>query len=76
GSIKLRLVRPEHSKGTLQVILYFHGGDWVLGDADTHDRLVREIATGAAAAVVLVDYERSPEARSPVATEQAYAATY
>lgn len=66
GSIKLRMVRPEHAKGTLPVILYFHGGGWVLGDADTHDRLVREIANGADAAVVFVDYERSPEARYPV----------
>ncbi|NEK55899.1 alpha/beta hydrolase fold domain-containing protein, partial [Rhizobium leguminosarum] len=75
GSIKLRIVRSEHAKGTLPVILYFHGGGWVLGDADTHDRLVREIANGADAAVVFVDYERSPEARYPVAIEQAYAAT-
>jgi acetyl esterase len=75
GSVKLRIVRPEGAKGTLPVILYFHGGGWVLGDADTHDRLVREIANGAKAAVVFVDYDRSPEARYPIAIEQAYAAT-
>jgi len=55
--------------------MYFHGGGWVLGDRDTHDRLTREIAVGANAAVVFVDYDRSPEARYPVAIEQAYAAT-
>jgi acetyl esterase len=75
GSVKLRVVRPEGAKGTLPVIMYFHGGGWVLGDADTHDRLVREIANGAKAAVVFVDYDRSPEARYPIAIEQAYAAT-
>src|SRR6202007_1360508 len=46
-----------------------------LGDRDTHDRLVREIAVGAQAAVVFVDYARAPEACYPVAIEQAYAAT-
>jgi acetyl esterase len=55
--------------------MYFHGGGWVLGDADTHDRLVRELAVEAGAALVLVDYDHSPEARYPVAIEQAYAAT-
>jgi len=75
GSIKLRVVRPEGVKGKLPVVMYFHGGGWVLGDADTHDRLVREIANGAKATVVFVDYERSPEARYPIAIEQAYAAT-
>ncbi len=75
GSVKLRIVRPEHAEGTLPVILYFHGGGWVLGDADTHDRLVRELANGANAAVVFVDYDRSPETQYPVPVEQAYAAT-
>jgi acetyl esterase len=55
--------------------MHFHGGGWILGDKDTHDRLTREIAVGANAAVVFVDYDRSPEARYPVAIEQAYAAT-
>jgi len=55
--------------------MYFHGGGWVLRDRDTHDRLVREIAVGAQAAVVFVDYARAPEARYPVAIDQAYAAT-
>jgi acetyl esterase len=44
-----------------------------LGDKATHDRLVRELANGAQAAVVFVDYARAPEAKYPVAIEQAYA---
>jgi acetyl esterase len=45
----------------------------VLGDAGTHDRLVRELAVGTGAAVAFVEYDRSPEARYPVAIEQGYA---
>ena len=75
GQIALRIVRPQGVSGALPVVMHFHGGGWVLGDKMTHDRLVREIANGAQAAVVFVDYERSPEARYPVALEQCYAAT-
>ena len=73
GEVRVRIVRPPDAAGALPVILYMHGGGWVLGDADTHDRLVRELAVGAGAAVVFVDYDRSPEARCPVALEQGYA---
>ena len=72
GDVRVRIVRPIDDEGTLPVILYMHGGGWVLGDADTHDRLVRELAVGADAAVVFVEYDRSPEARYPVAIEQGY----
>src|SRR5215469_14236904 len=75
GSVPIRIIRPVGATEVLPVVMYFHGGGWVLGDRDTHDRLVREIAVGAQAAVVFVDYDRAPEARYPVAIEQAYAAT-
>src|SRR6516164_3636685 len=75
GSVPIRLVRPAGVAGTLPVVVYIHGGGWILGNRNTHDRLVCEIAVGAEAAVVFVDYDRSPEARYPVAIEQAYAAT-
>ena len=75
GSVRIRLVRPQGQSGTLPVVMHFHGGGWILGDKETHDRMTREIAVGANAAVVFVDYDRSPEARYPVAIEQAYAAT-
>ncbi len=75
GSVPVRIVRPARALGPLPVVVYFHGGGWILGDRGTHDRLVREIAAGVEAAVVFVDYARSPEARYPVAIEQAYAAT-
>jgi acetyl esterase len=73
GDVRVRIVRPPGATGTLPVILYMHGGGWVLGNADTHDRLVRELAVGTRAAVAFVEYDRSPEAHYPVAIEQGYA---
>jgi acetyl esterase len=73
GEVRVRIVRPPDAEATLPVILYMHGGGWVLGNADTHDRLVRELAVGTGAAVVFVEYDRSPEAHYPVAIEQGYA---
>jgi acetyl esterase len=70
GETRIRVVRPAGAAGILPVVVYVHG--WVIGDKDTHDRLIREIAVGANAAIVFVDYERSPEARFPVAIEQGY----
>jgi acetyl esterase len=75
GKVSIRIVRPRGAKGTLPAVMYFHGGGWVLGDKDTHDRLIREIANGATAAVVFVNYTPSPEAQYPVPIEEAYAAT-
>ena len=73
--ISIRILRPQNGMSILPVVMYFHGGGWVLGDKDTHDRLVREITNGANAAVVFVNYTPCPEARYPVAIEEAYAAT-
>jgi acetyl esterase/lipase len=73
GDVRVRIVKPVGSTGALPAILYIHGGGWVLGNAGTHDRLVRDLAVGVDAAVVFVEYDRSPEARYPVAIEQAYA---
>jgi acetyl esterase/lipase len=72
GEVRARVVRPEGAKGVLPVILYIHGAGWVFGNAHTHDRLVRELAVGARAAVVFPEYDLSPEARYPVAVEQNY----
>ncbi|MEV1078731.1 alpha/beta hydrolase [Streptomyces sp. NPDC050211] len=73
GQVRTRIVRPAGATGTLPVILYIHGAGWVFGNAHTHDRLVRELAVGAHAAVVFPEYDLSPEARYPVAVEQNYA---
>ncbi|WP_326792819.1 alpha/beta hydrolase [Streptomyces sp. NBC_00841] len=72
GSVRARIVRPAGVEGSLPVILYIHGAGWVFGNAHTHDRLVRELAVGANAAVVFPEYDLSPEVRYPVAIEQNY----
>ena len=59
----------------MPVVTYIHGGGWVLGGFDTHERLVRELANKANTVIVFVNYTPSPEAKYPVAFEQAYAAT-
>ncbi|MFV9429993.1 alpha/beta hydrolase [Rhodococcus aetherivorans] len=73
GTVHVRIVRPAGVTGTLPVIVYTHGAGWVFGDAHTHDRLVRDLAVGANAAVVFPEYDRSPEVRYPHAIEQVWA---
>ncbi|MFI6169871.1 alpha/beta hydrolase [Nocardia sp. NPDC051052] len=72
GSVRARIVKPQGVTETLPVIVYTHGAGWVFGDAHTHDRLVRDLAVGAHAAVVFPEYDRSPDVRFPVANEQSY----
>ncbi|MGY1943860.1 alpha/beta hydrolase [Nocardia asiatica] len=72
GSVRVRIVKPQGATETLPVIVYTHGAGWVFGDAHTHDRLVRDLAVGAHAAVVFPEYDRSPDVRYPVANEQSY----
>src|SRR5581483_5704214 len=75
GSVLIRIVKPQGIAGPLPAVMYFHGGGWVVGDRETHDRLLRELANGANAAIVFVEYSRSPESCYPIANEEAYAAT-
>ena len=75
SSVPVRIVRPPGVTQALPIVMLFHGGGSILGDKETHDRFMREIAVGAGAAVVFVGYDRVPESRFPVAIEQAYAAT-
>src|SRR3954454_10539010 len=74
GDVDVRIVRPLGATGTLPVIVYTHGAGWVLGNAQTHARLVRELAVGTGAAVVFPEYSRSPEARYPQAIEECWTA--
>ena len=73
--IILNIVRPAGKTGPLPVFMFFHGGGWVLGDFPTHERLVRDLVVGSGAVAVFVNYSRSPEAKFPIAINQAYAAT-
>ena len=78
GAIPLRLYRPLGSQAAtvLAVLVYYHGGGWVVGDLDTHDTLCRELANLAGCAVVAVDYRMGPEHRFPAAVDDCIAATH
>lgn len=73
--LTLTIVKPANASGTLPVFMFFHGGGWVLGDFQTHERLVRDLVAESGAAAVFVNYTPSPEAHFPVAINQAYEAT-
>jgi acetyl esterase/lipase len=73
GDVRVRLIKPPGATGLLPVIVYMHGGGWILGNAGTHDRLVRELAVGARAALAFVEYPNAPEAQYPTQIEQGYA---
>jgi acetyl esterase len=72
GEVSIRIARPTNVLGVLPVVLHTHGGGWILGDKDTHERLYREIASEAHVVVVFVDYTPAPEAHYPVQIEEAY----
>ena len=75
GGLVIRIVRPAGNKKVLPVVMFFHGGGWVLGDFETHERVVRDIVSRANVAAVFPEYTLAPDAHYPVANEQAYAAT-
>lgn len=74
AEVSIRIVRPKGSKEALPVVMFYHGAGWVFGDYQTHGRLVRELAVGAHAAVVFVQYTLAPEAQYPTQIEEGYAA--
>jgi acetyl esterase len=74
GEVPVRIVRPRDAvTSLLPAVVYVHGAGWVFGNRHTHDRLIRELASGARAAVVFPDYSLSPEAKYPTAIEECYA---
>jgi acetyl esterase len=77
GPIPLRSYRPlgTPDDALLPVLVYYHGGGWVIGDLDTHDTLCRELCNLSGTAVVAVDYRLAPEHPFPAAVDDALAAT-
>lgn len=75
GDLRVRIYRAEGAQGALPLIVYFHGGGWVLCDLDTHDALCRNLASEAQAVIVSVDYRMAPEHCFPAAPEDCMAAT-
>ncbi len=74
GEIPVRVYTPSGASGALPVVVFYHGGGFVIGDLDSHDRECRAICNKANCIVVAVHYRLAPEAPFPAAFEDAYAA--
>jgi len=74
GVIPVRVYTPAGG-GPFPVLVFFHGGGWVIGDLDTHDGTCRSLTNGAGCVTVAVDYRMGPEHKFPAAPEDCYAAT-
>jgi len=74
GQIPVRIYTPR-GDGPFPILVFFHGGGWVICDLDTHDNLCRSLTNRARCVVVSVDYRLAPEHKFPAAVEDAYAAT-
>ncbi|MBV1934816.1 MAG: alpha/beta hydrolase [Parvibaculaceae bacterium] len=70
--VPVRIYSPVAGSGVLPVLVFFHGGGWVIGDLNTHDSLCRSLANQAHCRVVAVDYRLSPEHKFPAALDDAY----
>jgi acetyl esterase len=73
GSIPVRVYRPS-DEAKLPIVVYYHGGGFMMGDLDTYDRLCRKLSNRSGAIVVSVAYRLAPEHLFPAAVEDAYAA--
>ena len=74
GAIAARHYRPQTGGGPAPLVVYFHGGGWVLGDLDSHDSACKLICRDAGVHVLAVDYRLAPEHAAPAAVDDAYAA--
>lgn len=75
GAIQLRLYSPQTDAANLPIVVFFHGGGWVVGALETGDAVCRAWTNAAQCLVVAVNYHKAPEYKFPAAAEDAYAAT-
>jgi len=73
-TVKLYIMKPERLSGAPGVLLFIHGGGWIVGNFENHRRLLRDLVIGSAQIGVFVEYTPVPEARLPTQLEQCYAA--
>src|SRR4030095_5544401 len=73
-SLTLYIVKPEQTQGTPPVILFIHGGVWIAGNFENHQRLVRDLVVGTGAAAIFPEYTPIPDAIHPTQIEEIYAA--
>ena len=72
--MKLYIMKPDHVDGTPGVVLFIHGGVWIVGNFENHKRLLRDIVVESGQPAVFLQYTTLPEAKYPVQMNQAYAA--
>ena len=73
GNVDIRVVKPQHTEEKLPVVLYLHGGGWILGGKESFDMLIKKLAVFTNSTVVFPDYSRSPEVQYPTALNEIYA---
>ena len=73
-SVKLYIMKPEHVNGKPGVLLFIHGGVWIVGNFQNHQRLLRDLVVGSGQIGVFVEYTPLPSAKFPVQLEECYAA--
>jgi acetyl esterase len=74
GTIPIRIYTPA-GQGPFPVLVFFHGGGWVIGNLDTHDAMCRSLTRSAGCVTVSVDYRLAPEHKYPAARDDCYTAT-
>jgi acetyl esterase len=75
GALRVRVYRPPTARAGRPLVVWYHGGGWVVCDLDTHDAVCRRLSLGADAVVVSVDYRLAPEHRFPAAADDCATAT-
>ena len=74
GDVPIRVYTPPGGADVRPLVLYFHGGGWVIGNIETHDGVCRDLASDSGAAIVSVDYRLAPEHPFPAAVDDCFAA--
>ncbi len=72
GRVDVRFYRPQNNHEVLPLVVYYHGGGWVMGNKKTHERLMRELCIGSGCAILFVNYLSSPEGQYPNVLEEGY----
>ena len=73
-TVKLYIMKPEHVSGKPGVLLFIHGGVWIVGNFQNHQRLLRDLVVGSGQIGVFVEYTPLPAAKFPTQLEECYAA--
>jgi acetyl esterase len=73
-TVKLYVMKPEHVSGNPGVLLFIHGGVWIVGNFENHQRLLRDLVVGSGQIGVFVEYTPLPKAKFPTQLEESYAA--